>query len=459
MSQRLTVVSNRLPITIGTGGELRSSVGGLVSAVDPVLRNMGGCWIGWAGTSSRRNRDLKFPGEPYAVHAVGLTQREMTRYYHGFSNRALWPLCHLLIERATFRTLDWRTYSTVNRRFALEALRHSKPGDMIWFHDYQLMTAPRYVREQVPDQLLGFFFHIPFPPFEVFRTLPWDKEVLTGMLGSDLIGFHVDAYVRSFLECVEKRVKVPVDFENGRIEFEDRVIKVSAYPLGIDFGMFDELARSGRDGAGDQDLRIILGVDRLDYTKGIPERIKAFELLLEKHPEYRERVVLVQVAVPSRSEVPEYRELKREIDELVGSVDGRFATPTWSPIRYLFRTLSRKALVDLYRQADVALVTPLRDGMNLVAKEFVACQTDDPGVLVLSRFTGAAETMREAVRVNPYDRPQVAEAIHRALSMPLDERENRMSALRERERRYDVHRWAEHFLDDLASTRREPVLR
>jgi trehalose 6-phosphate synthase/phosphatase len=312
---------------------------------------------------------------------------------------------------------------------------------------------PQRLRERRGATPIGFFLHIPFPPYDIFRLLPWADEILLGLLGADLIGFHVKAYVRNFLDCVRRQLGVRVDRRRGRVEHDGRPIRAGAFPLGIDFDHFESLALMAQRDHRVDDEHVILGVDRLDYTKGIPHRIRAFAHLLETHPEHRGRVTLLQVAVPSRSEVAEYRQLKREIDELVGRVNGRFGSARWTPIRYLYRSIPQDRLAGLYRDADVAIITPLRDGMNLVAKEFVACQVAEPGVLVLSTLAGAAETMREAVLVNPYDVVGTAEGLHQAITMPREERLGRLRALRARERQANVHVWAKEFLRGLTGTR------
>jgi trehalose 6-phosphate synthase/phosphatase len=375
-----------------------------------------------------------------------LSDTEVKRFYHGFSNRTLWPLFHSLPERTRFDRREWDTYERVNERFAEAALEAGEDAQLVWIHDYQLLRTARHLRQRNPDVRIAFFLHIPFPPFDIYRILPWYREILQGLLACDRIGFHIESYAGNFIDCAERLLAARVDRAAGLVEHGDRVVQVGAFPLGIDFDAHERRAREAPK-VERQGEKIVLGVDRLDYTKGIPERIRAFEHLLELHKEYREHVVLLQLAVPSRGQVAEYQALKREIDELVGRVNGRFATARWSPIRYLYRSVSQERLAALYRDADVALVTPLRDGMNLVAKEFVACQTADPGVLVLSRLAGAAESMHEALRVNPYNIDSVAAALHRALSMDRNERADRLLALQRRERRDDVYRWVQAFLD------------
>ncbi len=449
----ILVLSNRLPFTVerrARGLEKRHSAGGLVAALEPALCARGGTWVGWPGAELRPGEHLSSGGKAYRITPVHLTENDIQRYYHGFSNRTLWPLLHSFPALTRFDQRDFISYERVNDRFAETALAESKDTDLVWVHDYHLMLAPRLIRQGRPDVRLGFFLHVPFPPYDIFRLLPWDRQLLRGMLACDLIGFHVHGYARNFIDCVERRLGARVDHENLLVEHGDRTIQVGAFPIGIDFERFESLASAAPARVGRRE-RVVLGVDRLDYTKGIPHRIRAFERLLELHPRHRENVVLLQLAVPSRAQVEEYRELKREIDELVGRVNGRFATATWSPIRYLYRTLTPDRLAALYRDADVALITPLRDGMNLVAKEYVACQVGEPGVLVLSQLAGAAETMREAILVNPYDVDGTAEALHRALTMDEAERRSRMAALRRRERRDDVSTWTRSFLEAAAS--------
>ena len=442
------VVSNRLPITIGRergAAVVRASSGGLVSALEPVLERHGGTWVGWLGVAQDAAREVPVTDRPYPIVCVPISRVELRRFYHGFANATLWPLFHGFPTRAHFDRTAWEAYERVNRRFADAAVDVAAPAELVWVHDYHLMLVPLFARERLPDKRLAFFLHIPFPPFDIFRLLPWDRELLRGLLACDLIGFHSPNYVRNFLDCVERLLGVRMDRDAQLVEYGGRTVRVGAYPLGIDFDRYEARARHAPR-ADPPAERIVLGVDRLDYTKGIPERIGAFERLLELHPEHRERVILLQLAVPSRSEVPEYRRLKREIDELVGRVNGRFGTPQWTPIHYLHRGATPDHLVALYRDADVAVVTPLRDGMNLVAKEFVACQVADPGVLVLSRFAGASETMREALLVNPYNTDDTARALHRALTMDEAERRSRLAALRWRERRHNVYAWVEEFL-------------
>jgi len=420
-----------------------------VAAFEPMLRRLGGVWVGWPGIELRRGEHLSFAGDPYQIKPVRIPKRDLRGYYHGFCNSAVWPLFHTLPGQATFRPEDWRAYERVNSRFARVTAGAIGPEHLVFVNDYQLMRMPWRLRQRQPAVRMGFFLHIPFPSYDVFRVLPWAKLVLRGLLSCDFVGFHVPDYARNFLDCARRLLKVSVDRRQGLASVEGRVVSVSALPLGIDYEEFASLASSAPGAGLAGGLKVILGVDRLDYTKGIPERLRAFEHLLETQPAHRQKVVFIQLAVPSRAEISGYRRLKREIDETVGRINGRFGTATWTPIRYLYNTVPQDRLCGMYREADVALVTPLRDGMNLVAKEFVACQVEDPGVLVLSHLAGAAETMAEALKVNPYNIEDTSAKLHTALTMSEEERRARMKALRQREAGTDVHAWADKLLTSL----------
>jgi len=446
----LIVVSNRLPISVRrgrTGLVADRSTGGLVAALDPALRQVGGNWIGWPGLRLRENEALPVTEEAYDITPVYLSENELRRYYYGLSNGTLWPLFHSFPERTRFDRHDWDVYDAVNARFASLTARASTENSLVWIHDYHLMRVAPYLRRRRNHVRIAFFLHIPFPSYDIYRTLPWYREILIGLIACDLVGFHCPGYVSNFFDCAERLLGARVDRDENLVQLGARTVRAEAFPLGIDFEAQARLADEAPSTTSSEPYKLILGVDRLDYTKGIPERIRAFERLLELYPEHREKAVLVQLAVPSRGQVAEYQALKRQIDELVGRVNGRFATREWSPIRYLYRSLPQPRLAALYRDADVCLVTPLRDGMNLVAKEFVASQTDDPGVLVLSRLAGAAEHMHEALLVNPYNVESVAENLNRALLMEHSERSERMRALQKRERKEDLGAWLRQFLD------------
>jgi trehalose 6-phosphate synthase/phosphatase len=390
---------------------------------------------------------------------VWLSQAEVTRFYESVSNGVIWPLFHYLIDQIPLHVEHWQVYEAVNARFADAVVAHYRPGDRIWVHDYQLMLLPRLLRTRLPNARIGFFLHIPFPCADVFATLPPRDAVLRGLLGADLVGFHTQGYARHFAASVERVLRVPASLDG--VEVDGRLVRVGVFPMGVDAADLEarslrpevegELATlSPRGGGTDKEgVSLFVGVDRLDYTKGIPRRLLAFEQLLARYPELHERVRLIQVAVPSRTAVRAYQRFRGQVDALVGRINGAFGTPRWTPVHYLYRSVPEAQLLALYRAARVMLVTPVRDGMNLVAKEFVACRSDEDGVLVLSEFVGAAAELTDALSVNPYDVDASAETYYRALGMWPEERRARMRAMRARVRTYDVHAWAESFLTAL----------
>lgn len=461
--QRLVVVSNRLPYTLkraGEGWRTERSTGGLATAMGPILKRTGGIWIGWSGDSSdpedaKRRKLLERWAAQDNYHAVDIPAEVQAGFYEGFSNQALWPLFHYFPMLINFDPEHWEAYKEANRLFRDEVVKHLRPGDLVWVHDYQLMLLPQLLREAVPDARIGFFLHIPFPSASVFRLLPRREELLRGLLGADYLAFHTYSYLQNFRSSLLRLLGQETRMD--RLEHDGRSIRLDALPIGIAPDEFtkplDEDEQTSRRLSAlrerYKDRIILLGVDRLDYTKGIPERLKTFRRLLSKAPELRGRAVLIQVAVPSREVIPMYMELRQEVDELVGKINGEFSTPDWTPIVYIRRGIPRPDLVALYAAANLAWVSPLRDGLNLVAKEYVACQRGGEGVLLLSEFAGAASEMGEAFLVNPYDEEQTAETIHRALNTPEDERRERMSALHHRVVRNNVFSWADRFLNNL----------
>jgi trehalose 6-phosphate synthase/phosphatase len=465
---RLLIVSNRLPVTVKSspdGITVEQSTGGLATGMSGPHERLGGLWIGWpgdlGGASPEVSAEVDRRLADMRLVPVPLSADEIARYYEGYSNAVLWPVFHYAIAQLPDEVRDFDAYEAVNARFAEAVAARYEPGDLVWIHDYQLMLVPRMLRERIPDARIGFFLHIPFPSSEIFRLIPNRERLLEGLLGADLIGFHTTTFVRHFGSSVLRLVGAHLDVD--RIRWERRDVRVGAFPMGIDARRFSELAASPEvealvAGRRPDGVRLLVGVDRLDYTKGLTRRLLAFELLLRRHPELQERVRLVQVTVPSRENVGAYREFRDAVDAMVGRINGAFATPNWSPIHYLSHGISPTEMVALYRAADVALVTPLRDGMNLVAKEFVASRPDEGGVLVLSEFAGAAEELSEALLVNPFDVDATAETLYRALSMSPEERRTRMAVLRERVLTYDVHRWARSFVARLerAGGRVEP---
>jgi trehalose 6-phosphate synthase/phosphatase len=459
---RVLIVSNRLPVTVKTDGRvplLEASVGGLATGLASVVEAPGTLWIGWpgdlSGLSEPQHLAISKQLEERRLVPIELTPEQVEMYYEGYSNGVIWPLFHHLPDRVPAEIEGWEAYDEVNELFADAIARVYRPGDQIWVHDYQLMRVPALLRDRVPDAAIGFFLHIPFPASEVFRTLPQRRLLLEGLLGADLVGFHTATYMYDFTTAVTRTLGVAS--EGKVLSWRGREVQTDVFPMGVDAASFAEVAtraevvrqvRIYRD--GNPPGRIVLGIDRLDYTKGIPRRLLAFNRLLERHPELHGAVRLVQVAVPSRENVGAYVDFRRETDELIGRINGTFGTPEWTPVHWITRSMDREEIVALYRAADVMLVTPIRDGMNLVAKEFVASRFDEDGVLVLSEFAGAAAELAEAVHVNPFDIDGMADAYARALSMPEDERRSRMRGMRRRVFVNDVDRWSRRFLATLA---------
>ncbi|MFB0560973.1 MAG: bifunctional alpha,alpha-trehalose-phosphate synthase (UDP-forming)/trehalose-phosphatase [Candidatus Lokiarchaeia archaeon] len=460
--QRMIMVSNRLPINIvKRGGKLRfqSSVGGLATALGSVSDSYKSLWIGWPGVdlSKVRGEEEELIFEKLTsknLYPVFLSQRDIEGYYHGFCNETIWPLFHYFPEFTVYDKGYWESYRKVNQAFRDAIIEIFEPGDNIWVHDYQLMLLPKLLREELPEVTIGYFLHIPFPSYEIFHLLPWRKEIVEGLLGADLIGFHTYDYVKYFLGSVRRLLGY--EHTLGQITLKNRVVRVDSFPIGIKYDRFTNVENNPkvqreiskiRKRVGDR--KIILSIDRLDYTKGIPQRLEAFDTFLTDYPEYRGKVTLILVAVPSRTEIEHYILLKRQVDELIGRINGRHGTIGWIPVWYLYRFLPFHTLASLYRIADVALVTPLRDGMNLISKEFIATKTDGEGVLILSEMTGSAKELGEAIIVNPNNKEEVAEALREALEMSEEEQKDRNRTMQKRLKRYDVVRWVNEFMDGL----------
>lgn len=463
--RRILIVANRLPITIEEKKGVRRfqpSVGGLATGLRPLYESSDCVWVGWPGISLRRRKDeeeLTARLLAERCYPVSLSQQDVDTYYHGICNRTIWPLFHYFSLYAEYRKDYWQAYERVNSAYADVVASIARPNDTIWVHDYHLMLLPRLLRDRLPKATLGFFLHIPFPSFEVFRLLPWREDVLEGVLGADLIGFHTYDYASHFLDSVHRFLGYEVGM--GQITRGERVVRADAFPLGIDYERFsnvvwDERAqieiKRFRRKLGD--FRIVLSVDRLDYTKGIPERLEAFSMFLERNPQYMRRVVFVLLVVPSRTKVDHYVQLKKHVDGLVGEINGKHGTIGWVPIWYLYRALPFHSFAALYALADVALVTPLRDGMNLVAKEFVATKADGRGALILSETTGAAQELGEAIMINANSQEEIVRALEQALEMPDQEQVERNRAMQKRLKRYDVTHWADEFLDRLLQTKK-----
>jgi trehalose 6-phosphate synthase/phosphatase len=469
-ARRLAVVSNRLPIVLNkdSNGELNivRGSGGLITALGPVLRDRGGLWIGWLGstletlTDPARVQELLQEGAGetgYTLDPVDLTEEEVQQYYFGFSNEILWPLFHDFPTRCNFDPGYWKAYESVNRKFARAVLDNTVHDDYVWVHDYQLILVAREMWKLGEKRHTGFFLHIPFPPLDVFLRLPWRFQFLDALLQYELVGFQTVRDRRNFIDCVQALTPGVKTVGSGhvcKLASEKQETRLGAIPISIDYEDFARLANSTE--VADQawiihenlpNRQLILGIDRLDYTKGIPNRLRAFAAALERHPEMRRKVTLLQVVVPSRESIREYELLKQEIERLVGEINGRYTEVGWTPIIYMFRSLDRSELVACYRTCEIALVTPLKDGMNLVAKEYCASNVDETGVLILSEFAGAAAQLHHsALLVNPYDVEAVADTIHRAFSMPVDERKRRMGSLRRSIKRQNVFHWVNSFL-------------
>lgn len=467
-TKRLVVVSNRLPHVLektnGGKWQLKPGSGGLIVALHPILQQKGGVWIGWSGRASNGHGldldelFLKASEESgYEVVPVPLTQDEIDKYYHGYSNEVIWPLFHDFHDRCTFNPEFWHAYTKVNRKFAEALADRVTEDDFIWIHDYQLLDVGHHLREAGSEAKLAFFLHIPFPAPDILMKLPERQTLLNSLLSYDLVGFQSPRDKRNFLQSVRtliKNARVRADKQMHLIQIEDHIVRVGVFPIGIDASEMRKAAASPDVESRVQEIRsrfhgrqIVLGIDRLDYTKGIPERLRAFADLLERFPEVRKKIHLFQVVVPSRAGIHEYSDLKMEIERLVSEINGKYAELDWMPIHYFYRNLSSVELLAFYRSADIGLVTPLKDGMNLVAKEFCACSLDENSVLILSQFAGAAAQLGKwALVVNPFDVEQTADALYHAFRMPVKQRKQQMRKLRRNIEQQDVFWWVENFM-------------
>ena len=463
--QELTIVSNRLPVVMNCDGDswkVEPGSGGLVQAMNPVLNDNGGRWVGWPGVTTDQGDGWQRPMERvsansgYDLEPVILEKEEYEGYYEGFANSVLWPLFHGFPDRCNFDPAFYEAYGEVNEKFAQVIADKSDDG-LLWVHDYHLLELARRLRQKGSQGRLAYFLHIPFPSVENFSKLPWRDKLLTDLLHFDLIGFQTERDLHHFEQCAGELGISSAVGDRARFrhfELGGRKVEAGAFPIGIDYEGFSKRAATAEVKARVDALKretgpyqMLLGVDRLDYSKGLIHRLQAYEKALEDHPGLHEEVVLFQLVVPSRENVEEYQALKRKFDRLVGRINGRFSTSSWQPIHYLYNRVSPAELSALYRMASVAVVTPLRDGMNLVSKEFCASQVDEDGVLLLSEFAGAAEQLeRGALLVNPYDVDETAQAIYRAIKMPLEQRRQRMQSMREVIEETDVFWWARDFL-------------
>ncbi|KAA9346150.1 bifunctional alpha,alpha-trehalose-phosphate synthase (UDP-forming)/trehalose-phosphatase [Adhaeribacter soli] len=458
---RTIIVSNRLPVTVLKKNqqiEYKTSEGGLATGLGSVYKEGANRWIGWPGIFLEEESDqLQVAADLQAdhMHPVFLTKNEIKEFYEGFSNETLWPTFHYFLQYAVYDQKLWETYRRVNQKFCNEVMKIAKPGDTIWIHDYQLLLLPQMLRENLPDSSIGFFQHIPFPSYEVFRLLPWREELLNGMLGSDLLGFHTYDDTRHFLSSVSRILGY--NNQQGLIDTGKRTVMVDAFPMGIDYDRYEEVALSEEAHRREASFRksfdgqrIVLSIDRLDYSKGIPQRLEAFEGFLKRYPEFHEKVTLLMIVVPSRDQVGKYKELKEGVDEMVGRINSTYGTLHWRPINYFYRSFPLESLSAFYRMADVALVTPMRDGMNLVCKEYIASKTDQKGVLILSEMAGASKELSDAILINPNDQNQLIQALYKALTMPEEEQHMHMVQMQESLRRYNIHHWVNLFMDRLS---------
>ncbi len=466
---RLVVISNRLPVSLFKEEEeewkTRQSSGGLVTALSPVIKDRGGFWIGWTGTA-REDLDLKVlktilgPSSKeigYRLIPVLLNQDEVDNYYHGFSNEIIWPLFHDLQNNCYFYPRYWNAYNYVNDIFADVVIGHSTQNDFLWVNDYHLIPLARSLKEKKVERNCFFFLHITFPSRDIFLKLPWRQELVKDLMEYKLVCFQTWRDRRNFIDCL--RIFDPHMKVQGRgpvvtVEALGRSTRVASLPISIDFRTFADIASSNAVEAKMNELKtsmlgskLLLGVDRLDYTKGIPQKLQAYRTALETYPHLREKLTLFQLLVPSREDVPAYRDLKRDIEQIISQINGEFSTSGWVPIRHAYKSVPREELITMYRTADIAMVTSLKDGMNLVSKEYCACRINNDGVLILSEFAGSASQLKKnALLVNPYDRETTAEAIDRAFSMSEKEQYNRMSSMRRSIQRRDVFWWVNNFL-------------
>ena len=466
----VVVVANRMPvdITVGPDGEIswERSPGGLVTALSPVMRQNDGAWVGWSGKPGLEHEP--FDGDGMRLWPVALSEQEIADYYEGFSNATLWPLYHDVIVAPEYHRQWWNAYVAVNRRFAAAAAEAAAEGGTVWVNDYQLQLVPQVLRLLRPDVRIGFFNHIPFPPIEIFGQLPWRRQIVDGLLGADLVGFQRDSDARNFMRATRQLTNLQVRGRQvtigGRWSRPERQVRARSFPISIDSRAFDELAKTEevqrraveiREELGNPET-LLLGVDRLDYTKGIRHRLKTFGELLEDGRLHAPDTCMVQVASPSRERVEQYRQLRDEVEVTVGRINGEYGALGRSAVYYMHHSYPMEEMAALYRAADVMLVTSLRDGMNLVAKEYVAARSDLGGALVLSEFTGAADELGQALLINPHDIDGTKATVMRAVEMDPREGRRRMRALRRRVLDHDVQQWAENFLSSLsASPRRE----
>ena len=462
------IVSNRLPIKIKREKNkmvYMPSEGGLATGLGSIYKEGDNIWVGWPGLAVNKTADKESIQKRLieeSMKPVFLSAQEIEDFYEGFSNETLWPNFHYFNQYTVYDENLWDAYQKVNKKFALAIEDELEEGDTLWIHDYQLLLLPQMIRDIKENTSIGFFLHIPFPSYESFRLLPWRRELLTGMMGADFLGFHTYDDMRHFLSSVNRLAGI--GNTNGQINVGSRPILADALPMGIDYEKYasasalpDTLDREVRYRTSLGSVKVILTIDRLDYSKGIPQRLKAFECFLKENPSFRGNVSLLMVVVPSRDTVPKYAQLKEEIDLLVGRINGTFGRLNWTPIHYFYRSFPLNALSAFYRIAHIALVTPMRDGMNLVCKEFIASKLDQKGVLILSEMAGASKELSDAILINPNNIRQMIDAIKYALTMPESEQKRRMKIMQESIKRYNIHSWVNLFMERLAYIKKEQL--
>jgi trehalose 6-phosphate synthase/phosphatase len=468
-TKKIIIVSNRLPVKVEIKNNepiYHQSEGGLATGLGSIYLQNNSVWVGWPGAvveDVHVQQKIQEEFRKRHLYPVMLSQEDIVHYYDGFSNDTLWPLFHYFPSYAHYARQDWESYQQVNKKFADAVLQLAEPGDIVWIQDYQLLLVPQMLRQALPELSIGFFQHIPFPSYEVFRLIPWRDELLKGILGADLIGFHTFDDVRHFMSAATRITHTQANA--NEIIMDDRTIVVDAFPMGIDYEKYRDIVSSTLTQRNGQKLQQLIGnkklmvsVDRLDYSKGIPQRLQAYGLFLKKHPEYREKVIFLQLVVPSRDQVQHYADLREEINRLVSDINATYSTLNWQPIHYFYRSFPLEMLSAIYASADIALVTPLRDGMNLVCKEYIASRTTGTGVLILSEMAGASKELYEALIINPTNKEAVAEAIYSALQMPEDEQKRRMELLQQTVQKFDIHHWVNQFVQKLQDVIRKQEL-
>ena len=464
--QKIIIVSNRLPVRVEIKNEewlYHNSEGGLATGLGSMFKDGNNVWIGWPGAYIENEKIRNIITQDFKAQNLSpimLSPEEIEHYYDGFSNDTLWPLFHYFPSYANYSLEDWETYKSVNQKFADAVLELAEPDDIVWIQDYQLMLVPEMVRNFMPKISIGFFQHIPFPSYEVFRLIPWRDELLKGLMGADLIGFHTYDDVRHFMSAAMRIANTQSNA--NEIVLDERSVVVDAFPMGIDYEKYKASVLNSKTKRNEHKLHQLMGekklmiaIDRLDYSKGIPQRLQAFELFLKNYPEFREQVIFLQLVVPSRDTVKQYATLKEEINRLVSEINAKYGSLGWQPIHYFYRSFPLEMLSALYASADIALVTPLRDGMNLVCKEYIASRLDKTGVLILSEMAGASKELYEALIINPTNKKAVADTIYQALTMPEEEQIRRMESMQQTVEQFNIHHWVNNFMDKLKEVKKK----